>query len=106
MKAIPPITILLIAQTMYLNHVIDELARVHFTVYASLPVIDRQLLNTNMRWLGIAGFIWFGFALLSLALIVVSWRNHLCRRWILVGIVLLWLIMFFNRLHPLGTELY
>ena len=102
MKAIPIITILLIGQTMFLNYVNGELGRLHLTVYKILPVVDRQLLSTNSHWLQFVGLSWFGFSLLSLALIVVIWRNRLCPRWMLLGIVLFWLIMFFSNLTGKG----
>jgi len=98
MKAIPIITVLLIAQTMFLNHVDGELGRVHFAIYKQLPASDRQLLNANSHWLQLAGLSWFGLSLLSFGLVVVIWQNHLAPRSVVIGIGILWLIMFLSNL--------
>lgn len=98
MKAIPIITVLLIAQTMFLNYVAGELGRVHFAVYKQLPAVDRQLLSANSHWLQLVGLNWFGLSLLSLALVIVIWKNHLCHRSVILGIGILWLIMFLSNL--------
>ena len=96
MKAIPTITVILISQTMFLNYVLSGLRLVHFTASRNVPTVDRQLLNTSDYWLRLAGFSWLGFSLLSLGLILLSWKTRLCSGWAIVGLILFWVLMFFG----------
>jgi hypothetical protein len=97
MKVFPIVTALLVVQTLFLNHVIGRLIDLHFTVYKQLAPLDRTLLDANTDWLQRAGLCYYGFRLLSLAFIIIDWRNHLSHRWIITAISILWVAISFTN---------
>ena len=102
MKAIPIITALLICQITFLAHVIRKLAWLHHKPF-KISEFNPQKIPGDDRWFQLAISSCLGLMLLSLALIVVIWKTRLCERWALIGILLLWLIMFFGTL-PSGIH--
>src|SRR3712207_6510070 len=61
LKLLPVVTVLLIGQTMFLNHVLGKLGSVHLTVYRGLPAVDRHLVNDGFRFLSSGSGVWEGF---------------------------------------------
>lgn len=93
MKAIPVITIVLIANNFYLNYLLKRLAGWHFGLFLLGGIKDEYITahtsiikQWNIDTLGLSAF--------TLVLIVVIWRNRLCDRWLAAIISFLWLLMF------------